>query len=324
MYKNMKSNFFTNKKVLVPGGNGFLGSYLVPRLKELGAEVFVPIHNQPWDFRVWESAVSLFAKDKYDLVINCAANQGGIGFHKGRQAELYWDNIRISGNLIQAAYEAGVSKFINLVPGCAYPGYLEKEELVEDDFWEGKVHDSIFSYGYSRKFGVIHGLALFRQHAFNSIHLVLANLYGPGEHFNPEQSKALAGMLLKFYNAKKQNLSEVEIWGTGKPVRDWLFAKDAVEYILKATEFYNETDILNIASGEGVSVKELAETIKTVVGFEGSLKYNIDKPDGALKKTFSVEKMKEKLGEIQTTSLHQGITETLDWLDKNYEKAILN
>lgn len=322
MYKNMNLNFFDGKKIAIPGGRGFLGSYLEPRLKDLGAQVFVPVHNQPWDFRNWEDSVKLFSQDKYDLVINCAANQGGIGFHKGRQAELYWDNVRISGNLIQAAYEAGVSKFINLVPGCAYPGYLEKEELLEDDFWEGKVHESIFSYGYSRKFGTVHGLALAKQHNFNSVHLILANLFGPREHFNPDQSKALAGMLLKFYNAKKLSLPEVEIWGTGKPIRDWLYVKDAVEYILKAAESYDEVDILNIASGQGISVRALAETIKEIVDYEGNLKYNTEKPDGALKKILSVKKMKEKLGIIQGTPLKQAIKETLVWLSENYDHAI--
>jgi GDP-L-fucose synthase len=316
------TDFFQGKRVALPGGKGFLGGFLSSRLKELGAKVTIPEHNNPWDFTQWEHAVKFFNADKFDLVINCAANQGGIAFHKGRQAELYWDNVRMTGNLLQAAFEAKVPKFVNLVPGCAYPGYLEKDELLEEDFWQGPVHDSIFSYGYARKFGTVHGLALQKQYGFNSIHLVLANLYGPGEHFNPDQSKALAGMLLKFYNAKKNQQPEVEIWGTGKPIRDWLYVKDAVEYILKAAEIYNSVEILNVASGVGISIKELAEAIQQVTGFEGSLKYNTDKPDGALKKTFSVRKMKQVLGEFPVTPLETGISETAEWLDKNYEFAI--
>lgn len=315
-------NFFEGKNIVVPGGKGFVGSFIVPRLESLGAKVFVPVHGQPWDFTKWEDAVKLYSQDKFDLVINCAANQGGIAFHKGRQAELYWDNLRITGNLLQAAFEARVPKFVNLVPGCAYPGYLEKAELNEEDFWKGEVHDSIFSYGCSRKFGTIHGLALFKQYNYNSIHLVLANLYGPGEHFNPSQSKALAGMLLKFYQAKKDNLPEVEIWGTGKPVRDWLYVKDAVEYILKAAESYNQVDVLNIASGVGISIKDLAEVIQQVIGYAGNLKYNTQKPDGALKKTFGVKKMKEQLGDLPATPIELGIKETLEWLEKNYDDAI--
>lgn len=149
-------------------------------------------------------------------------------------------------------------------------------------------------------------------------------MYGPGEHFNPEQSKALAAMIKKIYEAKKENKPFIEIWGTGKPIRDWLYVKDGAEAVLLATEIYNDISPLNIGSGSGISVTDLATTIKNIIGYQGEFKYNTEKPDGAMKKIFSVEKMDKVLNWLPTTTLEQGIKETIDWFDKNYEYAIKN
>ncbi len=320
----MKDNyldFYRGKKVAVPGGNGFLGSRIVHRLKAAGAEVFVPQSSEGIDFRKKEDCRSFFAKTKPEIVVNCAASQGGIGYHTGKEAVLFMDNMKMGLFLMEAAVEESIKKFVNVVAGCSYPGYLEKDELYEEDYWNGEIHDSIFSYGFPRKASVAFGKALMKQFHFSSIHLILANMYGPGEHFNPEQSKALAGLMKKIYEARRDHKPTVEIWGTGKPVRDWLYVKDGAEGILRAGSFYDEIEPLNIASGVGVSVFDLAETIKTIIGYEGELVCDTDKPDGALKKTFGVRKMKEKLGWLPTTSLEDGIKETLDWFDKNYEYA---
>ena len=315
-------SYFLGKKIVIPGGAGFFGSHLVPRLLQLGAIVFVPKRSEGWDFRNLEDCKRLFADHPCDIVINLAANQGGIGYHSGKQGELYYDNLRMGTFLLQEACLNKVGKFVNVVAGCSYPGYHTSDVLNEDDYWNGEVHHSIFSYGFPRKASVVQGLALQKQFGFNSIHLIYANMYGPGEHFNSEQSKALAGMLKKFYEAKINNVPHVEIWGTGKPVRDWLYVKDGVEGLLKATEKYEDVSPLNIASGVGVSISDLALKIKEVVGYKGSLVYNTEKPDGAMKKMFGTEKMQEKLGWVPETSLEKGIEETLDWLEKNYEYAI--
>ena len=150
----------------------------------------------------------------------------------------------------------------------------------------------------------------------------MANMYGPGEHFNPEQSKALAGLIKRIYEAKVNNASTVEVWGTGKPMRDWLYIKDGVEGILRAGEIYNDIEPLNIATGVGISVRKLAETIKKAVGYTGQLVYNTSKPDGALLKIFGTHKMKKELNWAPKTSIEEGIAETLEWFSKNYKKAI--
>lgn len=318
----VNQDFLKDKKIVIAGGGGFVGSHLTEKLNPTGCLLFIPRTKDGLDFRKFSDCFDYLNKIKPEIVINCAANQGGIGYHSGRQADLFSDNMLMGLFLIEAAQKSGVKKFVNIVAGCSYPGYLEKDELNEEDYWNGELHESIFSYGFPRKATVVYGLALKKQFGFNSIHLIMANMFGPGEHFHPQQSKALAGLIKKFYEAKKNRLPSVTIWGTGKPVRDWLYVKDGAEGILKATQFYDEVEPLNIATGQGISITDLALIIKKITGFEGELVYDTTKPDGALKKTFGVKKMKEKLNWLPRTPLEKAIRETVEWFDKNYKYAI--
>jgi len=314
-----------DKKIVVTGGGGFLGGFIVAGLKKRGVPggyIHIPRTKDGIDFRRQEDCEKYFAKTKPDVVIHCAANQGGIGYHSGRQADLMMDNIRMGFFLMEAARAAGVSKFVNIVAGCSYPGYLEKDELQEENYWDGPLHESIFSYGFSRKASVVYSLALKKQFGFNSINLLLANMFGPGEHFNPGQSKALAGLIRKFYEAKRDNAPSVVVWGTGKPVRDWLYVKDGAEGILRATEVYDDVEPLNIASGIGISVSDLAHMIKDAVGYNGEIVYDTSRPDGALKKTFSIHHMKDKLNWIPTSPLKEAIRKTVEWFRANYSHAV--
>ncbi len=310
-------SYWSDKRILVTGGNGFLGSHIVDLLKQTNNQVYAPRTQDLFDFRNMEDCDYFIRKAKPDLIIHCAAVQGGIGYHSGKQADLYWDNTQMTMNLLNSANRFSVPKFVNIIPGCAYPGYLEKDELNEDDFWLGDVHETIFSYGFSRKASIVYGKALYRQHGFNSIHLVLANLYGPRDHYQPDQSKALAAMIKKFYEAKKNKAPTVEIWGTGKPIRDWLYVKDAAEGILRSAEVYNSIEPLNIASGIGISVADLANTIKKATGYTGKIVFNTSKPDGAMKKSFGIKKMKTELNWLPQTSIEQGIKEAIVWYEDN-------
>ena len=315
-------NYFRNKRIAIPGGGGFLGTHLAEMLKTIPCELFIPRTKERIDFRRYEDCLAYFTKTKPHIVINCAANQGGIGYHSGKQADLFMDNMLMGTFLMKVAQATGVEKFVNIFAGCSYPGYLEKDELNEEDYWMGEIHESIFSYGFPRKASTVYGLALKKQYGFNSIHLIYANMYGPGEHFSYEQSKALAGLLRRTYEAKKNNAPSIEVWGTGAPVRDWLYVKDGADAALRAAAMYDDVKPLNIASGVGVSVKELAEKIKGIVGYTGEIRYNTSKPDGALKKTFGTKKMQSILHWLPQTSLDAGIKETHAWLDANYEYAI--
>lgn len=315
-------DFYKNKKIVIPGGNGFVGSHIVEILKKVPCEIFIPRTKDGIDFRKYEDCFGYLNSKKPQVVINCAAIQGGIAYHNGKQADLFMDNMLMGTFLMKASQKVGVEKFVNVVAGCSYPGYLEKDEMNEEDYWSGKVHSSIFSYGFARKASTVYGFALKKQYDFNSIHLIMANMYGPGEHFNPQQSKALAGLIKKIYEAKRNNAPEVEVWGTGRPIRDWLYVKDGAKGILVAGAKYNDVEPINIATGVGISVKELAETIRQIIGYKGDLKYNISKPDGALHKTFGIHKMEKELKWKPETSMITGIGETVEWFSKNHKKAI--
>jgi len=315
-------NFFKNKKIVITGGNGFFGSHIADKLQEITCKVYIPRTKDGIDFRRYDDCYSYLKKIKPDIVINCAANQGGIGYHSGKQADLFMDNMQMGNYLMQAAQKTGVKKFVNIVAGCSYPGYLKDNVLNEEDYWNGWIHDSIFSYGFSRKASVVYGLALKKQYNFNSIHLIMANMFGPREHFNPEQSKALAGLIKKIHEAKLHNSPSVTIWGTGKPIRDWLYVRDGVEGILRATAVYSDIEPLNIASGIGISVKDLAEAIKKAAGYKGTFIYDTNRPDGALHKTFGIKKMKKVLKWMPKTPIEEGIKQTYAWFSKNYKTAI--
>ncbi len=315
-------DYFVGKKIVIPGGNGFFGSHIVEKLERVPCELFIPKTKDGIDFRRREDCFSYLSLTKPDIVINCSADQGGIAYHNGRQADLFMDNLLMGSYLMRASQQTGVKKFVNIVSGCSYPGYLEKNEMNEEDYWNGWLHDSIFSYGFARKASVVYGLALKKQYDFTSIHLIMANMYGPREHFNPEQSKALAGLIKKIYEAKKKNVPTVEVWGTGKPLRDWLYVKDGAEAILRAAAVYDEVFPLNIATGVPVSVAELATIIKKIIGYKGKLVYNTSRPDGALHKIFGVGKMKKVLHWVPPTPIEKGVEETVSWFDKHYEHAI--
>lgn len=314
--------YFERKKIVIPGGNGFLGSHIIDKLGKVKCQILIPQTRDGIDFRKREDCFSYLSIVKPDFVINCAAKQGGIGYHNGKQADLFLDNMLMGLYLMLASQYFGVKKFINVVAGCSYPGYLEADEMNEKDYWNGWLHDSIFSYGFARKASTVYSLALKKQYNFNSINLIMANMYGPREHFKPEQSKALAGLIRKIYEAKKKKLPTVEVWGTGKPIRDWLFVKDGAEAILRATALYNDITPLNIATGVGISILKLAETIKEIIGYKGKIIYDTSKPDGALSKIFGTDKMKKILNWVPPTSIEEGIRETAAWFSKNYKSAI--
>ena len=308
--------------VLIPGGGGFLGSRIAEKLRAKGATVIIPRRADGLDFRREQDCLQVMSDTKPSVVINCAAEIGGIGYHDGKQADLFLDNLKMGIYLMDAAQKAGVKKFVNIIAGCAYPGYLEKDELHEEDYWNGKLHDSIVSYGLPRKISGEFGKALHKQYGFNSIHLVLANMYGPGEHFHPERSKVLASLLKKFYDAKRDAAPSVTVWGTGAPVRDWLYVEDGAEGIIRAAESYDSVEPLNIASGSGISVADLAKLIKDVSGFTGEIVFDTSKKDGAPKKTFGITKMQQVLQWIPETPLADGVRKTWEWLSENYNTAI--
>ncbi len=308
-------------RVVVTGGGGFLGRHVVALLRERGCEPAVPRTSDGWDFRSLDSVQQYFEQTRPEIVFNCAARQGGLEYQRLYPADIFYDNMMMGVNTLHAAQRAGVVKYVNVVAGCSYPGYLQGT-MSEDDYWSGPLHDSVVNYGFTKKSQVVQGWCYKRQYDFNSVHLLVTNLYGPGEHFHPDRSHGLAALLRKCYEAKRCGAPHIVVWGTGKPVREWLYVGDAAEALLMAAEKYDDVTPLNVSVGQGISIADLASLIADVVGYTGQIVYDRDKPDGALMKTFSNVRMMEKVGWRPRTPIREGVLRTLKWLDANYEYAI--
>lgn len=300
------------------GGGGFLGGHVVDLLQQKGCQPVVPRTAEGWDFRDLDNVTRFLRETQPAIVFNCAARQGGLSYQQQFPADIYYDNLLLGLNSLHAASQNGVEKYVNVVAACSYPGYLDGA-MSESDYWSGPLHDSVVNYGFTKKAQVVQGWCYEKQYGFKSNQLLMANLYGPGEHFHPDRSHGLAALLRKFYEAKRNGDKQVTLWGTGKPIREWLFVKDAAEALVAVAERFDGVEPMNVSVGHGLSVAELAELIGNIVSFEGEIVYDSTKPDGALVKTFENQKIRDTTGWEPRTDLRDGIRETLTWFDTNYD-----
>lgn len=312
--------FWSAKRVMVTGGAGFLGSPIVEKLRLAGADVHVP-RKRDYDLTNLEAALRAFAEIRPQIVVHCAAFYGGIWLNKLYPGRIYYENLVMGANVFEAARRSGgVEKVTTIGTACSYPGYLDGY-LSEERFWDGPLHESVMNYGVTKKILAIQGRAYKDEYDLDSIHLVLTNLYGPGDTFNPDRSHVVSALIRKFVEARQADANEVVVWGTGKPVREFLFVEDCAEAIVRATENHNDLDPLNIGTGTGTSIRELAETIKEVVEFRGQMRWDTAKPDGTAKKVLNVSKMKTTLRWQPPTSLREGLEKTIAWYVDNKESA---
>jgi GDP-L-fucose synthase len=301
-------------RVTVVGGGGFLGGHVTRSLAERGCDAAVPRTADGWDFRSLDGALRFFETHRPELVFNCGARQGGLAYQAKYPAEIYYDNMLLGLNTMEAARLAGVDRYVNVIAGCSYPGEVAGL-MAEEDYWAGPLHASVVNYGFTKKAQVVQAECYRRQHGFVAISLLLANLYGPGDHSDPERSHALMALLRRFWEAKREGRPEVVVWGTGRPVREWLYVEDAAEALVRAAERYDGVEPLNVGVGEGSSIRELAETIATLVGYEGRIVYDADKPDGAPFKTLRIDRFVAATNWRPKTSLDEGLRRTLAWFE---------
>ena len=300
------------KKIFVPGGNGFLGKRVVKKLEEKGIAYISLSLRDGYDFRNFEQTKELFEKEKFDAVINCAAFVGGIQYGYEKPGEIFYNNILMSTNLMESARLTGVKRFINPISNCSYPAHLTKD-FKEEEWWDGSLHESVLVYGFVRKASWVQSWAYYKQYGFETINLILPNMYGPGDHFDEKRSHALGALIMKFAEAKRKNLSSVTVWGTGKPVREWLYVDDGAEILIKSLEIGQTIEPINVGVGKGISVFELAELIKEEVGYRGEIVLDKSKPDGAPHKTMDNTKLEKIFKWEPPTSLREGIEKTVEW-----------
>lgn len=309
----MKSKFWSGKKVLVTGGSGFLGSLIVPEIKKLGAEVFVPISRE-YDLRL-QSNCRKVVKGK-DIVIHLAAKVGGIGFNMKYPGEMFYDNLLMGLYLMEEARKAKVAKFVAIGTICAYPKYTPVP-FKEKDLWNGYPEETNAPYGLAKKMLLVQAQAYRKQYGFNAIYLLPVNLYGPGDKFDPSVSHVIPALVKKFVDAKRKKSKEVIVWGTGKSTREFLFVQDAVKGILKATEFYDKQDPVNLGASFEISIRKLAELIKKLTGFEGKIVWDKTKPDGQPRRKLDTTYAKKEFGFEAETDFEEGLRRTIDWYQKS-------
>ena len=299
------------KKIFVPGGNGFLGRRLVRKLKEKDIKFVSLSLRDGIDFRNFKQTKELFKKEEFDAVINCAAFVGGIQYGYEKLGEIFYNNTLMSMSLMEASRLTGVSRFVNPISNCSYPARLTKD-FKEEEWWDGPLHESVMVYGFVRKASWIQSWAYYKQYAFKTINLILPNMYGPGDYFDETRSHALGALIMKFVEAKRKNQPEVVVWGTGKPIREWLFVDDGAEILIKSLEIEPVVEPINVGVGKGISILELAELIRQIVGYKGRIILDRSKPDGAPYKTMNNNRLKKIFNWVPPTSLREGIKKTVE------------
>ena len=301
------------RRVVVAGGAGFLGSNVIKELARREIP-FVSISRRDGvDFMDLERTTEALRSHESDALINCAAFIGGLEFVRQHVAEVLFKNSIMSLNLMEAARRVGVKLFVSTLANCSYPGGAH--ELREEEWWDGPLHESVLAYGSTKKTRWVQSWAYQQQYGFNSVNLLLPNMYGPHDYFDTVRSHALGALITKFVDAQERDESVVEVWGDGSPIREWLYVEDAAEVCVRVLDpdLSLGVDPINIGVGKGISIGDLAELIQRLVGFRGSIVYDRSKPNGAPSKIMNVERMRERLAWSPRTDLEDGIRTTIDW-----------
>lgn len=313
--------FWQNKRVIVTGGAGFLGSPVVSKLRERGAaEVIVPRSAQ-YDLRR-ESDILRLLQDTatldggkpraVDMIIHLAAHVGGIGANRARPAEFFFDNLMMGIPLMHHAWRAGVAKFVALGTVCNYPKFTPVP-FREDDVWNGYPEETNAPYGLAKKMLLVQLQSYRQQYGFNSIFLMPVNLYGPRDNFDPESSHVIPALIKKLVDARETGADTITAWGTGSATREFLYVEDCAEAILLAAERYDSSDPVNIGSGMEISIRDLIGKIGDVLGFHPRVEWDPSKPDGQPQRCLDVSRARERFGFQARTTFDEGLRKTVDW-----------
>ena len=310
---------FPYQRVVVTGGAGFLGQFLQKKLKALSVDLVAPRRDE-YDLVEKDDIVRLLEAARPDMVIHLAAVVGGIGHNKKNPGRFFYDNLMMGAQLIEQSRLADVKKFVAVGTVCAYPKFTPVP-FKEDDLWNGYPEETNAPYGLAKKMMLVQSQAYRAQYGFNSIFLLPANLYGPGDNFDLDTSHVIPALIHKCVAARRSHAEYIEVWGSGKPSREFLYVEDCAEGIMKAAALYNEGDPVNLGNGREVVIKDLVELIAELTGFDGEIRWQPDKPDGQPRRQLDISRAFDRFGFRAQTSLEEGLRKTIDWYERSFAAA---
>ena len=315
LYTSLMS-FLTNKRILLTGGAGFVGKKVLEQLIKKGAtrkNIIIP-RRKNHDLR--SMPICLRLTKKVDIVIHLAGNVGGIGYNRENPGNLFYDNITMGVNLIEASRINKIKKFVCIGTICAYPKFTPIP-FREKDLWNGYPEETNAPYGLAKKVLLVMLQAYRQQYNFNGIYLLPVNIYGPGDNFDPKSSHVIAALIKKIYDAKKNHKKDIIVWGNGRASREFFYVEDAAKAIVLATEKYNQSDPINIGAGFEITIKNLVNKLVKLMDFKGKIVWDKTKPNGQPRRSLDVSRAKKEFGFVAKTDFDEGLRKTVEWYEKN-------
>lgn len=306
-------------RVAVTGGSGFLGSHVVDRLQQRGADVFVP-RSRKYDLVTMAGVRGLYEDARPQVVIHLAAQVGGIGANRANPGKYFYDNLMMGVQLMEEARHRGVEKFVAVGTVCAYPKHTPVP-FREDDLWSGYPEETNAPYGLAKKMLLVQAQAYRQQYDFRAIYLLPVNLYGPRDNFDPESSHVIPALVKKCMDAVDEGAAEIEVWGTGSASREFLYVDDCAEGIVLATERYDGADPVNLGAGREITIADLVKTIALLTGFKGTVRWDAAKPDGQPRRCLDVSRAADSFGFRAATDFEDGLRRTIDWYRSQRQNA---
>lgn len=310
------ASFWSDKRVVVTGGAGFLGSFVIEQLRNKGCHQIVVPRSRDYDLVQMEAVRQLYAEANPDIVIHLAARVGGIGANQANPGRFFYDNLMMGSQLIEVGRQRGLKKFVALGTICAYPKFAPIP-FKEEDIWNGYPEETNAPYGLAKKMMLVQSQAYRQQYGFNSIVLFPVNLYGPRDNFDLQTSHVIPALIRKCAEAQQAGRSEIVLWGDGTPTREFLYVEDAADGVLQASEQYNESLPLNLGTGEEVTIKNLASMIAAELGYQGRIVWDTSKPNGQPRRCLDVSRIKQTIGFQAKHSLQAGLKKTIQWYQAN-------